>query len=43
MKEVFRVEVELKSTLDDRIPVHGYVWSKFEVGDKYEQIIKVDE
>jgi hypothetical protein len=31
------------STLEDRIPVHGCVWSKFEVIDKYERIIKIDE
>jgi hypothetical protein len=36
-------EVEFESTLEDRIPVRGCVWSKFEVIDKYERIIKVDE
>jgi hypothetical protein len=42
-QEVFRREVQFKSRLVDRIPVRGCVWSKFEVIDKYEQIIKVDE
>jgi hypothetical protein len=27
----------------EKISVYGYFWSKFEVIDKYERIIKVDE
>jgi hypothetical protein len=35
MQEVFRTEIQFESKL--------CVWSKFEVIDKYERIIKVDE